>query len=348
MIRSFTLRDIPLVHRLSEQGIIFHAESALTQDVRPLREALVHMLIGGQFPTYVWKNDHGEGVGFAQLRQDEEESHAHIICLGSKMGQDEALDEAIWLPFLEQLVGEAGRQGIHSLIAEVNELGAELPVLRKVGFAVYTRQDVWTLLADKDGKAHDQDTSTIKQRLVRATAVDEWDMHLLYANTVPRLIQLVEPVPPDYLQNVWLLRDKDELAAFLHFTEGTAATWLRLYIHPNAQEQSQHIVQMALQLRPPKPNHPLYCCVRRYQSWVQTALDNVGFQKMSSQALMVKHTVHHTRKHEPVLQTNLEAKAVTARRHPLAEPQEWEFFPALEKLYQEMTDVTKETHVGDS
>ena len=69
MIRLFTLRDIPLLHRLSEQGIVFHAESALTQDVRPLREALVHMLIGSQYPTYIWKDDQSNGVGFAQLRQ---------------------------------------------------------------------------------------------------------------------------------------------------------------------------------------------------------------------------------------------------------------------------------------
>ncbi|MCB0037065.1 MAG: hypothetical protein KDE51_23705, partial [Anaerolineales bacterium] len=76
---------------------MFHAESALTQDVRPLREALVHMLIGGQFPTYVWKDDTGDGVGFAQLRQDEDESHAHIICLGSTIGEDNAPDEAVWI-----------------------------------------------------------------------------------------------------------------------------------------------------------------------------------------------------------------------------------------------------------
>ena len=310
MIRSFTLRDIPLVHRLSEQGVIFHAESALTQDVRPLREALVHMLIGTSFPTYVWRNDDGDGVGFAQLRQKEDESHASIICLGSKAKEGDRLDDAIWLPFLEQLTAEAGRQGIYSLIAEVDEVGQELPVLRKAGFAVYTRQDIWVM--------HYEETTADRQSttpaLNRATAPDEWDIHLLYANTVPRLIQLVEPVPPTHLDDVWLLHEKGELAAFLHFKQGSAATWLRVYIHPNAQARGDEIMRLALNIASPRPAHPLYCCVRRYQSWVQIALEQVGFEHLSGQALMVKHTVHHARKLAPTFQTELKGRVAPARR----------------------------------
>lgn len=320
MIKSFTLRDIPLVHRLSEQGIVFHAESALTQDVRPLREALVHMLIGGQFPTYVWKDDTGDGVGFAQLRQDEDESHAHIICLGSTIGDDNTPDEAVWVPFLEQLTAEAGRQGMHSLIAEVNEDGDELPVLRQAGFAVYTRQDVWVMHRPTDKEVDNSHEKS--QTLIPATSVDEWDIHLLYANTVPRLIQLVEPVPPTHLQDVWILREKDELAAFVHFKDGSAATWLRVYIHPNAQTRGDEILEMAAKVRPPKENHPLYCCVRRYQSWVQTNLDKVGFEYLNSQALMVKHTVRHTRKLSPALKDQVQTEGVPARRHSFVGPQQ--------------------------
>jgi hypothetical protein len=42
-------------------------------------------------------------------------------------------------------VVEAGQRGIHSLVAEVDEVSDELPVLRRAGFVVYTRQDVWVL-----------------------------------------------------------------------------------------------------------------------------------------------------------------------------------------------------------
>lgn len=318
MIRLFTLRDIPLLHRLSEQGIVFHAESALTQDVRPLREALVHMLIGSQYPTYIWKDDQSNGVGFAQLRQEEDETSAHIICLASKMAEGDALDEAVWLPFLEQLTAEAGRQGIHSLVAEVSEMGAELPVLRRAGFAVYTRQDVWSI---HHPPAAVSNPLPRNYKLVPATSVDEWDMHLLYANTVPRLIQLVEPLPPTHLDNVWVLReDKDELAAVIHFKDGPAATWLRVYVHPTAETEPDAMIQAALHIMPPRTEHPLYCCVRRYQSWVQTALEKNGFQFMSSQALMVKHTVHHAYKPAIQLPERVHGQQPAAVRHqPLTE-----------------------------
>ena len=49
---------------------------------------------------------------------------------------------------LDQAVAEVGQNGIHSLVAEADESGPELPILRRAGFAVYTRQDIW-LLADK-------------------------------------------------------------------------------------------------------------------------------------------------------------------------------------------------------
>jgi hypothetical protein len=55
------------------------------------------------------------------------------------------VNENAWLPLLDQAVIEAGQRGIHSLVAEVNEVSDELPVLRRAGFVVYTRQDVWVL-----------------------------------------------------------------------------------------------------------------------------------------------------------------------------------------------------------
>lgn len=316
MIRPFTLRDIPLVHSLSEQGMVFHTESALTHDVSPLREALVNMLIGSQYPTYVWKGDGDEegAAGFAQLRQAEDESHAHIICLGST-GKDEMLDEDSWLPFLEQLTGEAGRQGIQSLIAEVNELGNELPMLRKAGFAVYTRQDIWACHNDAIARTH-----KTHLHFAPAKATDEWDIHLLYANLVPRLIQLVEPVPPN-LDQAWVLRNKqDDLVAFVHFNEGTAAIWLRVFVHPEAQENGEDIIAAILNIKPPSKNQPLYCAVRRYQSWLQTPLEQLGFVYGGSQALMVKHTVQHARKHVSRAKREIQGQPAVVQRNWFRSP----------------------------
>jgi hypothetical protein len=250
MIRPFNLRDLALVHRLSEQGILLHAEAALTSSPQPLRSAAQIVFLGA------------EG--------------------GEMDGDGRELDEDVWLSVLDDLVAEVGRRGTHNLVAEVNEIGPELPVLRRSGFAVYTRQDIW--VCDQY-----ENTNGQAEILTPRQSVDDWDIQLLYANNVPRLIQLVEPnLPLEYGQS-WILREDGELAALIHLHEGRVASWLRLLIHPNANTRPEEIISASLAIKPPTAEHPVYCCVRRYQSWLQSGLEQAGFRHWGSQAVMVKH-----------------------------------------------------------
>ena len=297
MIRPFNLRDLALVRRLSEHSISLHTESALTSNLHPLRGALFS-LVGGEFPTFVWKLAKGSAAGFIQLSVEEDDHHARIICLGSEpearasASNDDKLmiDENVWLPLLEQAVVEVGRRGIHSLVAEVDETGPELPVLRRAGFAVYTRQDVW----QSDETAIQQKPEAIELRPRRP--IDDWDIQLLYGNMVPRLVQLVEPVPPMHQGVGWLLHENSELAAFVHIRAGSVATWMRLFIHPNAEAQADDIIGAAIQVVARKSPQTIYCCVRRYQSWLRGPMERAGFELRGSQAVMVKHTVQHMQK----------------------------------------------------
>ncbi len=312
MIRPFNLRDLPLVRRLSEQGVSLHTESTLTNNLNPLRGALFS-LVGGDFPTFVWKLEKGAAAGFIQLEMEGNERHARILFVGS--AEDTAvaphngapiINENVWLPLLDQAVAEIGRRGIHSLVAEVNENGAELPVLRRAGFAVYTRQDIFRL-----------ETAVINSfntpmELQPRRPVDDWDIQLLYGNLVPRLVQLVEPVPPLHQGEGWLLRENDELASFAHIRAGSVATWMRLFIHPNAETQADDIIAAAAQVAAQKASQPIYCCVRRYQSWLQGPMERAGFEQWGSQAVMVKHTVHHTTKPLPELSTVIDKNRVPA------------------------------------
>lgn len=321
MLRPFHLRDLPLVLRLSEHGVSLHSESALINDVHPLRGALFNLFIGGEFPTYVWKA--GDGAGFIQLHLKEENHRGHILYIGSTANaavtqtavapqpnetHNPFVNEDVWLPLLEQAVMEVGQHGIHSLVAEVSETGPELPLLRQVGFAVYTRQDIWVL----DGREEVSDNDGLTMALQLRRPADDWDIQLLYANIVPRLVQLVEPLPPLETGKSWVLREKNELTAFVHLNVGETATWLRLFIHPNAESRAEDITQAALRLAPRKQNHPLFCSVPRYQSWLQGVLQRCGFVFWGSQAVMVKHTVHHLRRPLPELTAVLESQGITA------------------------------------
>lgn len=297
MIRPFNLRDLALVHRLSEQGVALHTESALTGNLYPLREALANMFVRSDYPTYVWKANEGSDTGFIQLYLRDANQPAYIMYLSAAAETAVAnannsdllpINETAWLELLDRAVIEVGQRGIHNLVAEVNETGPELPILRRAGFAVYMRQDIWLL-----SQAEPQRGEMTSLQLSPYSKQDDWEVQLLYANTVPRLVQLVDPMPPTTEQEGWVLREAGELSAFIHLHQGDTATWLRLFIHPNAEAQADEIVASLLHINQEKVTLPVYCCLPRYQSWLQGGLERTGFRFWGSQAVMVKHTVQH-------------------------------------------------------
>ena len=141
MIRPFHLRDVALVHRLSERGVSLHTESALTKNIHPVRGALLG-IVGGDFPTFVWKSENRAVAGFIQLGLVEGNPLAQILFVGAtgdevapdggdaENGHETAValpesangvNEQAWLSLLDQAVVEVGRRGIVSLVAEVDE-----------------------------------------------------------------------------------------------------------------------------------------------------------------------------------------------------------------------------------
>lgn len=286
MIRTFRLRDLALVRRLSEQGLRLDAESALTRSYHPLRGALFSMVGGSNRPTFVWRADKGDAEGFVQLRVADE-MNARLVCLAvdpafsENGGGSQQLEESVWLALLDDVARAIGRRGVHSLVAEVDENGPELVILRQSGFAVFTRQDIWLL--ENVGQVRSSAAHLQRQR-----SIDDWDIEWLYANTVPPLIQLVEPSPPEN-GDIWVLREEGELSAYAHIARGSAATWLQIFIHPNAHAKAEDIVNAAVGICADGEPQPVYCCVRRYQSWIQRALEGSGFTLYRSQAVMVRH-----------------------------------------------------------
>lgn len=300
MVRPFDLRDLALVRRLGTQGVALHAVSALVDDLHPLRDALMSMVVGGEFPTFVWKQDNGESSGFVQLRVLTTSPQAFILYISPRIdtGRDDGYltgdnhtdaDASRWLALLDHAIVEAGQRGVHSVVAEVDELAPELPLLRRAGFAVYTRQDIW-----KVTRAGRRSVNGCNLVLQRRQPADDWDIQLLYANMVPRLVQLVEPMPLVTDGDTWVLRDGEELAAFVHIHHGNNAAWLRFFIHPDAEMDAADIAAAALDVAMQKETDVVYCCVRRYESWLPSALERSGFELWASQAVMVKHTVHHS------------------------------------------------------
>lgn len=325
MVRPFDLRDLALIRRLDERGVSLHTMSALADNFHPLRGAIMSMLVGGEFPTFIWKMDNGDRAGFIQLRIPNGANQAHVSYISPRCGGDSgdngahgdglagdpvlrSPDCAIWLDLLDQAIVGAGQRGVHHVIAEVDERNPDVQViLRRAGFAVYTRQDVWAV-----GAADYRPQGTAGRALTRRSQTDEWDIQLLYANTVPRLVQLVEPLPSAGDTEGWVMREGDELAAFVSIRQGAVATWMRLFIHPDAETETDEIVAAAMDVSFAREPERVYCCVRRYESWLTGALARRGFAVFGSQAVMVRHTVHHTPRVVPEAAVALEGQRVSA------------------------------------
>lgn len=317
MVRPFDLRDLALIRRLGERGVPLHTVSALAENLHPLRGALLNMLVGGELPTFVWKEEGGDRAGFVQLRVGQG-AQAQILYISPRCEPDPDLssttdqwltghDCAIWLDLLDEAVAEVGQRGIHHVIAEIDEHSPELIILRRAGFAVYTRQDIWSVQS-----ASFKPLGIVARPLIRRHISDDWDIQLLYANTVPRLVQLVESMPPIDDGENWVLRDGNALAAFLHVLRGSGTTWLRFFIHPDAEAEADEIVKAALEVAFASEPDVVYCCVRRYESWLPSALERSGFTVLGSQAVMVRHTVHQLPRVMAETSIAIEARGVSA------------------------------------
>lgn len=307
MIRPFNLRDLGLVRRLGERGMVFQTQAALTQVPHPVRHALVNMFAGGGSSTFIWKSKSPQAAAYIQLSMVENQPNAYLASIGLQILENEnsshdVTDENIWQSLLEQLVVAAGKRGVHNLIAEAPEDGPELQLLRRAGFVIFTRQDIW--INDQPGVDGPAGV------LVERQPVDDWDISVLYANIVPGMIQSVEPGPPLESGQNWVLREDGELTAYVHLCTGPIGSWMRLFIHPNANTRPKDIIGAALHAKQPTSEHPVYCCVRRYQSWLLNALEKAGFRPWGSQAVMVKHIAQQVETPAPALKNMMEPKAV--------------------------------------
>ena len=81
---------------------------------------------------------------------------------------------------------------------------------------------------------------------------------------------------------------------------------MRFFIHPSAESEAAEILKSSLLVKRSKPAQPAYLCVRRYEGWMPGVLQNAGFTKWGSQAVLVKHTVHYSQRELPKAAVNLE------------------------------------------
>ncbi len=322
---SFKLYQALLLAELQRSEQVLCPLEALTQARSALGRALASFfaLEDGRTLTYVFDQAGRDGQvnrGFVQAFQPAGQSRVHLLSLSPRLDQGEDV-QTVWHRLLNHLMAVATERGLHQLCASAGEGSAELEALLAAGFSTYAREDILRLAAD----AHPQAVAGADVR--PESEAEGWAVDQLYQALTPHLVQQAEWI--GRLQNDrgryrplahshgegFILPDEQGVAGYGYLAPGPSGHWLTLMVHPRAYDRADRLVNYSLALINYYPPRPVYCVVRHYQGGVRAPLKACGFQPISTQCCLVKHTAvrvaETSRGLVPALENRVQAPTAT-------------------------------------
>lgn len=279
MIRPFDWRDFPALHHQRHRGLYLDMSLELTRSTTlvPVGALLSYFASAAGIYTYVAANhDQPSQKIIAQFAYTQDAPYAQLAFLTP----ESAITSAQALALLDHLAHQAGKQGAHYLLAEVNDRSLAFDVLRKAGYAIYTRQRIWkapplTNLQPNHQTSwqptKDHDINSIRQ---------------LYASLVPALVHQIEPPPWNHLNGLVCYQD-DELIGYVRLITGPNGILAHPILHPKIEAVSDHLHEILQQI-PNRRNLPIYFVVRSHQAWLELYLTEMHAEPCSYQAVMLK------------------------------------------------------------
>lgn len=300
MIRSFDWRDLPLLHRVRDRGLCLDSQLAYTRGPNVLQYALLDMLSPGRTAhTFVLHLAGQASIGQVLLPSGRNGAHIAFV------SPAEVLEDNAGAEMLEAMARAAAERGAHNLIAEVDEHSPGFESLRRFGFAIYSRQRIWRLIPGDNPPSANGAPPDDSLPMWRAEApADELAVASLYSNLVPALVQQVEPPPERHGRGLVHWR-QGELLGYLGIDGGPRGVWVQPYFHPAAEDADRLLASFMGDLQD-RRQRPLYMCVRSYQSWMTAPLQDLGFEALADQAVMVKRLAISIRQSHPAVLPTLE------------------------------------------
>ncbi len=283
-------QDLPTLYRYRHQVLSLDSAFALTRG-NPISAmgALANLNpIQGVYTGYC-SNGKGNPPLFGQLRYALGAKAARLVFLAPPEGLN-----AITLPnLLEHMAVKAGEWGAFYLLAEVDDQTTAFEGLRRAGFSIYAWQRIWKFTGSEVPLG-----STDRKSWQVANSADQIAVRNLYQSLVPALVQPLENVGEKGLQGV-INRREGEAIAYGDLIYGPRGIWVQPFVHPSADEVSSLLADLVCSL-PRRAGRPVYLCIRSYQGWLETAMQDLNVEVGPRQALMVKHLAISQRAVQPV------------------------------------------------
>jgi len=327
MIRPVTPSDLWALRRKMRSQVVLYNEALLVQPHNPLLYALRGALMGPgrDGASFVFRERGIAALAQAHGRSGRPEQDIVYLAVYGSSERTIPSDHDMWFRTLEQLCAQAARSHVQRIYAALGHHQEDLrEVFRQLGFSGYARQTILQLV----GPDWDQGTTLAAMRA--QSRRDAWAIQKLYGGITPRLVQHAEarsarawmlPLAQRWSRrrrHAWVLGPDDNLLAYLHATSGPTAHVLTLLIRPDARENVRDVLRFGLaQLQDARS---VYLILREYQEELLAPLQDLGFQPIGEQSLLVKSTVTPVRRSlllpdlEPSLEPRVTIPSISAPR----------------------------------
>ena len=228
--------------------------------------------------AFIWEGESGQGC-YGQIEKRQNRAYAQMCYVGC---QEEA-DPLVLCRLLEPLVQSAGAWKALGVLADLPEASPLFEGFHKAGFRIWARQKVYDLTQTKD----QGEETELRWRPWNSTDINS--MKTLYREVVPASVQLIEPITRKSAIGMVSTRPNGSLSAYADLEYGPKGVWVQTLVDPEVDPTD--LLKSLPQAIPELLGRPVYLCVRSYQPWVDTALENAGYGLQEAQILLVKHLV---------------------------------------------------------
>lgn len=281
--RPLDLLDLPMLYRFRSEAVSLDSARLLTRG-NPLGAAGFLSYFNPARHLYTGINQENGTTLFGCILHTNGNSFARLVYIAPAT----KLSHPALPALIEHLSAEAGKWGSFHILAEIDEISEAFSALRMSGFAVYAWQRMWDV-------SHIA-PSAAASGWTRAESANLSAVQSLHHQIVPPLLQPVEPTPKRPAGLVC----SDGFKCFVHLTYGAQGIVLTPLIHPDATDVAAKLANLLTHL-PDRRNRPLYLCVRSYQAWLESALEDLGGMPSERQAVMVKHLARKVKDEQSAL-----------------------------------------------
>ncbi|MBE3066817.1 MAG: hypothetical protein IMZ73_05210 [Chloroflexi bacterium] len=266
-VRSLDLLDLPLLSRCRRDVLPLSSARILTRGNPLGAMAMLSYLNPRRYIYTAVASENGDSLmGQVILKGDETSARLTFLAPMENIN-------GLTLSLLDHLTTQAGEWGAFHLLAEVDENSPVFRSLRQAGFAMYAWQRVWKL---PKLEKPDEDSSW------REAEETDWPaVQSLHGQIIPALIQPMDALSKQ--ASGLVCRPEGILQAYVAVNSGPAGIWIQPLVPPDSGCGPERLAGLA-----GWGSRPVYVCVRSYQAWLETVLEDLGAEAGPRQAVMVR------------------------------------------------------------